>query len=165
MMDERSSFAEDARMAYQVAVDVAYTYATIIWSIFNAMLVANSIVVAGAVLLLSGSDKLVVLQALLPLAGLILCATWFLLAKRTQEQGCYFIYSAREIEDQHLAPIVKTLSRGGTFASGDSVSMIIDGREIIRRFTVWGRIIRGEWASYIVVCVFAALYVVLLFHL
>lgn len=156
---------EDARVGYQVAVEIAYNYATIIWSIFNAMLLANSIVVAGAILLFTGKDKFPIFKALLPLAGLVLCAIWFLLSKRTQEQARYFIYSAREIEEQHLVPTVKTVSFGGEFADGKSVSLTIGDKSMVRQLSFWGRMMSGERASYMVVCVFAVLYLVLLCHL
>ena len=80
---------ENARLGYQVASELAAFYGGAIWSMFNAMIVANSIVVAGATFVFTGQNSLALLKMLLPIVGLLLCITWFLLVKRAHEYSSY----------------------------------------------------------------------------
>ena len=155
---------EDARLGYQAASDLATFYGGAIWSMFNAMLVANSIVVAGATFVLSGSSSLLLLKNLLPIIGLLLCFTWFLLVKRAHEYSAYYILSAREIEERYLSDAVKTLARGGVFGSGKVVTFKLGGTEVTRRMSFWARLIRNEIVSYLIILIFVAVYIGIFFQ-
>jgi hypothetical protein len=85
-----SAELENARVGYQAALDHVAFYGEKIWAIFNAMIVANSIVVAGVVVILS-QPTLKILKMLLPVIGLLLCASWFLLVKRAHEFSAYYL--------------------------------------------------------------------------
>lgn len=163
--EQNFSKAEDARIGYQVAVDLATFYVEAFWSIFNAMLVANSIVVAGISFVLTNQPPLAVFRVLLPIVGLVLCITWWLLGKRAQERATYCILSARELEERYLGPQVRTISRGGDLADGRAVSLEIGGSQTTRRLSLWARLLRGEWTSYIVILVFVAVYVSIFFQI
>jgi len=149
---------ENARWGYQVAISCATLYAETIWSIFNAMLVANSIVVAG-ISFVGATQSLNLFIIFLQLIGLVLCFVWFLLIKRHREFTAYYVLSAREIEERYFLKSVKTLSRGGDFADGKSVILDIGQSKIKRQMSIWARLTRGEAASYIVILVFALIYI------
>jgi hypothetical protein len=155
--------AENARVGYQVALDFAAFYGGAIWSMFNAMLVANSIVVAGTVVVLSGQSSLAILKTFLSVVGLLLCVTWFLLVKRSHEYSAYYVLSAREIEEKYLSPQITTLSRGGVYGGGKAVSLHIGGALTSQRMSPWARWVKSEFLSYVVILIFAALYLMLFF--
>ncbi len=155
---------ENARLGYQVASDLASFYGGAIWSMFNAMLVANSIVVAGTTFVLSSNSPLLLLKIILPIIGLLLCFTWFLLVKRAHEYSAYYTLSAREIEEHYLSDTVQTLSRGGAFGSGKTVTFKLGGTEEKRQMSLWARLIRNEVVSYLIILMFVAVYVGIFFQ-
>ena len=154
-----SNGTEDARVGYQVASGLASFYGGAIWSMFNAMLVANSIVVTGITLVLTGQPPLALFKTLLPVVGLLLCMTWFLLVKRAHEYSIYYTLSAREIEERYLAPYIRTLSRGGALGSGKPVPLELGGSQTIYRLGRWARLFRNEVVSYFVILIFVVVYV------
>ena len=156
---------ENARLGYQVASDLAAFYGSAIWSMFNAMLVANSIVVAGATFVFTGQNSLAVLKILLPIIGLLLCLAWFLLVKRAHEYSSYFTLSAREIEESYLSGSVKTLSRGGIYGKGQAVTFQLGGKSVTRRMSIWARLIRNELVSYFIILIFIAVYIGIFFQI
>jgi len=155
---------ENARIGYQAAVDLWTYEGEQVWNRSNVMLVANSIVVAVIGLVITSQRPVPVLTVVLPITGLILCAVWFLLMKRGFDYSVYYVLSARELKEQYLADPVKTVSRGGDFASGKVVTLEIGGASITRRMSIWSRLLRAERASYIVIIVFAVLYTATLFQ-
>jgi hypothetical protein len=162
--EQSSVEADDARVGYQVAAGFSTFYSEMVWAIFNTMIVANSIVVAGISLVMTNQPSLVVLKVFLPIVGLVLCGAWFLMAKRAHEYAAYYLLSARELEEHYLSQQVKTLSRGGIFSNGGTVSLEISDGKTTRRMSLWARLLRGQWASYIVILVFLALYISILFQ-
>jgi hypothetical protein len=156
---------ENARLGYQVASDLSEFYGGAIWSMFNAMLLANSIIVAGVTYVLTSAGHLSLLKILLPVIGVLLCITWFLLVKRAHEYSSYYLLSAREIEEYFLKDSVKTLSRGGAFGSGEVIVFQLDGKQITRRMSIWALIIRNEVVSYLIILIFIAVYVGIFFQI
>jgi hypothetical protein len=53
--------------------------------------------------------------------GFLLCIIWYLIIKRGLSYERYWVYSAREIEEQFLSIPLKTISRGGTYSDGECV--------------------------------------------
>ena len=155
---------EDTRIGYQVAVDLSALYANAIWSMFNAMLLANSIVIAGLTFIFTGQNSLSLLKILLPIIGLLLCITWLLLTKRSQEYSHYYTLSAREIEECYLSKNVKTLSRGGSFGRGETVIFCLDGKQTKRRMSMFARLIKAELVSYLIIMIFIVLYISVFFQ-
>jgi len=131
---------------------------------FNAMIVANSIVVAGATFVLTSQTSLALLKGLLPIIGLLLCITWFLLVKRAHEYSIYYTLSAREIEELYLSENVRTLSRGGAFGSGQAVTFQLGGAQVTRRMSPWARSIRNEVVSYLIILIFIVVYIGVFFQ-
>jgi hypothetical protein len=152
--------SENARLGYQSAVDIATFYATTVWSIFNAMLMAHSIFVAVIGLVLTSNHPLILFKFMTPIVGLVLCVAWFLLVKRAHEYAAYYRMSAREIEEEYLEDSVSTVSRGAIFASGGSVTFKIGGRRMTHRLSLPVRTLaKGEELSYVAILPFAIIYV------
>ena len=155
---------ENARIGYQVATTLWTYEGQLVWSKFNAMLVANSIVLAVIGLAISSQHELPVFTIGMPIAGLIFCAMWFLVTKRGFDNYIYWILSARELEEQHLTDVVKTVSRGGDFADGKEIQLTINGKTKKHQMSWFGRLLRVEWASYLVIAVFAVIYIIIFIY-
>lgn len=149
---------ENARAAYQVAIEMWGQLGQEVWAKYNVMLVANSIVIAVVGLAFTSTRPLPSLIAYLPIVGIILCLLWFIMTKRSYDYQVYYLLSARELEEQYLASTVKTLSRGATFASGQTVSIDLANQAVNRRMSFWSRILSGQSASYITILLFVILY-------
>lgn len=151
---------ENARIGYQVATNLSIYEGEIFWSKFNALLVANSIIL-GAIALSMTNTPLVVFTLLTPIVGIILCGVWLSTTKRSFDYYKYWIFSAREIEERYLRDSVQTLSRGGKFAEGKDVEMTIGGERKQLQMSCWSRLLRVERASYLTISLFFLMYVVL----
>jgi hypothetical protein len=150
----------DAQLGYSTAIALMTYEGGLIWSKFNALLVANSVVVLG---ITAGAGHLRVLESrLLPAGGFVLCVLWFGLTKRAFDNYVYWILTARELEERHLAPTVTTLSRGGALAGGQTVTRNVGGRPKPIQISKPGRALTAAWNSYLVIAVFAALYLAIL---
>ena len=149
---------ENARWGYQIATSSAILFAEQFWSIFNAMLVANSIVSAG-ISFVKSSESLNPFSLYLSIIGLVLCFVWFLLSRRHQEFAAYYILSAREIEERYFSNSVKTLSRGGDFGDGKSITLQLGQSETKRKLSFWARLENKVAASYLVILIFALIYI------
>src|SRR5574341_1647444 len=105
---------ENARVGYQLALTMVTELMNVIWSIFNTMLVANSIVVAGISLILSSKPSDVMFfKIILSTIGLVICLMWFFIVKRHRDYLAYYMMSARELEEKYLSNGINFLSRGG----------------------------------------------------
>jgi hypothetical protein len=154
---------ENARIGYQVAIGLVTDLNSAIWSIFNAMLVAHSIVVAGLTLILTSQFSSSAFRTILSMVGLILCLVWFVTVKRHRDYRAYYLMTAREIEEQYFGRIVTTLSRGGEFANGKPTTLKIGGKKYVTRLSFWSRLANAESASNLIIIIFAVIYVGLFF--
>jgi hypothetical protein len=170
--------AENARVGYQSAIALWTYQGNLNWSRFNVMLTANSIILAviGVAftsqrslpvftlsLPLLGLVSLPVSTRLLPLLGLFLCAAWFLLTVRGYDFQRYWSRSALELEEKYLANSVKTVSRSRPYGKGEEILLEIGGESIPLRMGLWSRFAESQRRiSYLVIVVFAVLYVVTL---
>ncbi len=152
----------NARIGYQVAITLWAYEGQLVWSKFNAMLLANSIVLAVIGLAISSQRELPMFTIGMPIAGLIFCVLWFLITKRGFDNYTYWILSARELEEQHLTDVVKIVSRGGNVAEGKKIKLTINGKNKDYQMSWFGRLVRVEWASYLVIAVFAVMYIIIL---
>jgi hypothetical protein len=105
------------------------------WSRYNAMLVANSVILAAIGLTGDATERSFALDVGLPLVGILLCLLWVSLVARGFDYFAYWILSARELEERYMAAEVVTVSRGGPFSSGKPVSFVIDGKPYIYRMS------------------------------
>lgn len=69
---------ENARVGYQVATSLWVYEGETLWSKFNALLVANSIILGSIGLSMTASSRLVLFSVGMPIVGIILCGLWFL---------------------------------------------------------------------------------------
>ena len=152
---------EDARIGYQVAATIWAYEEQLIWSRFNAKLVANSIVLTVIGVVISSQQELPIFTIGMPIAGLILCVFWFLLTKRGFGMYDYWIASTRELEEEHLADTVKTVSRGGKFADGAKIQLLTNGKKKDYPMSWFGRL-RVRWVSYLVIALFIVMYIAIL---
>src|SRR5262249_14888563 len=118
----------DAQAGYQAAVALWVYEGNLVWAKFNALLVANSIVLAIYGLALGAAKVSRAFIICLPLAGIVLCLVWWAQTKRGFDYFTYWILSARELEESCLSEQVQTVARGGLFGAGRPVSMAIDGK-------------------------------------
>jgi hypothetical protein len=151
---------EDARVGYQTAVSLWVYEGTLICSKYNALLVANSIVLAVTGFTANTERPPISLRVGLPVVGVVLCAFWLLLTKRGFDNYVYWVLSAREIEDKYL-PDVQTVSRGGRFADGSPVVMSLRTGSVGLRMSKTSRLFKASTSSYVIVACFIALYVLL----
>jgi hypothetical protein len=150
---------EDVRVGYQTAVTLWTYEGTLIWSKYNAMLVANSVVLAATGFSL-GSTRFGAFAVTLPLACLVFCLFWWHLTKRGFDNYIYWVLSARELEEKYI-PGIQTISRGGAFADGAEVTLEIGGKSVSRRMSPASRSLRAATSSYGVIYCFAVVYVIL----
>jgi len=158
----RETDLEHARTGYVAAVELWTYEGDSIWTRFNAMLVANSVILAFIGLIYGSTGPSPIFKKGLAITGLLLCMVWLILTKRAFDYYKYWILSARELEEKHLSSVVKTVSRGGAFAEGEPVNFFIGGKMITYRMSWVGRSVRIAWCSYLVVTGFVALYILLL---
>ena len=147
---------ENARVGYQVATNLWVYEGETLWSKFNAFLVANSIVLASIGLSMAVSSRLAVFSIGMPVVGIILCGFWFLLIKRSFQFYIYWIFSAREIEEQHLSGSVQTISRGGKFADGKKVEIGIGGEKKQLQMSRLSRL-SVRWVSYLIIVLYSVI--------
>jgi hypothetical protein len=112
MSDERLA---NSRVGYTVAVNLLTHEEQQMWARSNAMLVANSIIIASIGVSLS-SDAIPNITKHLFLFvmagfGIILCYLWRCLAARTREKSRCWVQSADQLE-RPMRPTVKTLRYG-----------------------------------------------------
>lgn len=141
-MAERGSASEEsakdrlqkALVGYETAVHLWTYQGEQWWARFNIMLLANSMVVAAVTVVLTSSPSdtvwtllLRVLSVALPLGGVALALFWLALISRENVYADYYVWSARELEEQHLHDTVKTVWRGRELAEGKTVQIVTDG--------------------------------------
>jgi len=154
---------ENARIGYQVASNLWVCAAGILWSKFNALLLANSIVIGSMILSMTVSKCFSIFISIgMSIAGIFLCILWFLLTKRTLEGYEYWIHSTREIEEKFLTPSVKTVSRGGDFADGKEVSLNIGYKSKPMRISWFGRLLHDKVTSYAIIFIFFLMHILIL---
>lgn len=154
---------ENAKIGYQATIDLWSYEGQLIWSKYNALLVANSIVLAVIGLSFNSPNLSSLILVGMPISGVLLCITWFLLTKRGFDNYKYWIFSARELEEKYLNPPVKTVSRGGHFTEGKKVLIEIDNKNKNYQMSYISRKLKAEWSSYLVIGIFAVMYFLILF--
>lgn len=152
----------DAQVGYQAAVSLWVSEGNLVWAKFNAFLVANSIVLAIFGLALGTAKVSHAFVIGLPVAGLILCLVWWAQTKRGFDYFTYWILSARELEETCLGEQVRTAARGGDFGAGRPVSLSIGGKTQEIRMSRASRALKASIGAYLVIAVFAVLYVLML---
>jgi hypothetical protein len=138
-----------------------------IWSRFNMMVVANSLILGAILLTIANNHTLSVpFIRILCLVGLAVTFAWLVAHRRACEHIDYILLSARELES-HLADPVATIARGMMLSQGDEVTLTIDGEKRRLRLSWLARtgLARTEPFAYFVIVMLMVLYVAFLFML
>ena len=113
---------ENARVGYQVAVNMWIYQGNLNWNRFNAMLTSNGVIVSVIGFVLSSESRLTAFAVVLPVVGLVLCALWAVFAARGFVYHKYWALRARELEESYLVPAVRTVSRARPPGQGGEVA-------------------------------------------
>ena len=152
---------KNARVGYQVAANICFQSGALVWSQFNVLLVANSIIIVaiGMAMTSSTPDKYPIFLILMPGLGICLCIFWLLIMIRGTKQYDYYMYSARELEEKYLSNPIKTLSRGGDFLQGENIKIEIKQRSDLESYklNVLGKL-PMRYASIVVIVIFGIIY-------
>ncbi|MHB1416064.1 MAG: RipA family octameric membrane protein [Chloroflexota bacterium] len=136
-VDDRGEREQEQR-TLQLAIGMWHHDDANAWASYNAMLVANSLVVAAIAVLLSGDLEIPMLNVGLPLIGLIICSLWLLTHERHFTYRQYWIDTAREMEQRSLSPSCRVVSRAGLLDDGGVKVDIGPGDERHHSFSRWG---------------------------
>ena len=153
---------ENARVAYQAAVSLRTSRADELWSQFNALVTANSIILAVETFTIDSGSSPHFLSIGMAIIGLLLCLIWCVLHVRGVAFTGYYLFSAREIEERFLKDEVEILSRGGDFAEGKIVDFSLTEQKHSERMNLIGRILRVRSVAYLVILTFASVHLAIL---
>jgi len=145
---------DDIRVAYQGAIDMATHEGDGVWARFNVILVANSVLL----LALTTSTRQLPegWDAMLSIAGIVLCVVWLLLMKRGFTYETYYVIAARMIEQRLAEGSFHTLSNGKLLSEGKLVS--IDNEKLQMSPLA---MLNARWIVNVVIGVFIAAYLLL----
>jgi hypothetical protein len=158
---------DDIRVGYQVASNLWICENKIYWSRFNTLIVANSILLVTIGWFFSnklGDDEAflnIFSSMVIPIVGIILCIFWFLMSYRGSVYQKYWIFSTRELEEKYLVNVV-TSSRGGGLTEGKEVRFDFENSEPKIVKMPWFCKFRVEWSSYMIIGLFAFVYLIIL---
>jgi len=153
---------EIALAGYQAAIDLWTFSSAQAWERFNIMLAANSILIAAMGLSSPSGGEILLFRFFLPSLGVVLCAIWFLLVSRSFDFAEYYTFSARELEERHLSPIVETVSRGAVMSHGRRVHFEFNDGPASSRLAWSARRIRARTAAYVTMALFFIFYLLAL---
>ena len=109
---------ENARVGYQVAANLTASEVQMIWARYNAMLLANSIVLAVIAQFLIAAIKessiaLVIIPSFMSLVGIVLCIFWLCMTERKTKISMFYRFSARKLEEKCLGDNVNMIEKCG----------------------------------------------------
>jgi len=169
----------NARVGYQVAVNLEANEVRAIWSRQGAMLTANSIAIGASVLTLKAAIEaksfsiLVVISMFMSVFGILLCISWLCITERKHKTCLHYMLSARLLEEKYLSDPVNTLYRAGDWLEkntikkdreNDDKSDTFDfpcGKSIPVKMDCLGRLKAAKVSCFIIWC-FVGLYFVLI---
>jgi hypothetical protein len=158
---------ENARVGYQATLTVWIAKTRMIWSRFNVMVVANSLILGAISLTIGNNHPLSApFTRALCLVGLAMSLAWLAAHRRAFQHSSYLLSSARELEGLLADPVV-TISRAAIFSQGNEVTLTIDREKTKVRLSWLARtgLAKTESFSYFVVAMIMVLYAAFLFLL
>ncbi len=153
---------EIAKLGYETAIQLWAAEIQNRMSNYNAMLVANSLILAAIGFSYQTTGFYPQLRFILSSLGIVLCAIWYLSEKRAIEKAIFWLYSATEIEGKYFSDIFATLIRSSLFRRGETVTFQLQGKTKPRRMKFWGRILRTQVAFSFIILLFVIMYVAVL---
>ena len=94
---------EKALVKYQVAISKNISESEILWTRYSALLVFNTILITGIGFSYQSEESLPhLLELILPIAGLLVCYTWFMMTLRGFNWIGVWIKSANRLEKKYL---------------------------------------------------------------
>ena len=156
--DADGSRIENARVGYQTTIDLYNMESEALHARFNAMILANSIMIGGIGLAIAGQRPLYAVACFLSFIGLPLCILWAHMTRRGFDYANYLIKSACELEEHYLGDIVQTLSRGGDFEKGKKVEMQISDPDYKPQMSWFARRRTTQRTMFYVIVLFGVLY-------
>ena len=146
---------------YQVAVSMWKEQENQGWARFNVMLVLNGLIIT-ATGFTGGQTSLLVMNTLLPIAGLLISLIWLIFMRREVAWSTYYAMSARELEEKYLSDVVKTVSRGSVFQKGEVITFELNGQQQNLRINFLARNIREKATADWIILILVVFYVVTL---
>ena len=156
-----SKKTKNIRIGYQMAIEMWAHCGDEVWSRFNSMLVAHSIIVYAGISALLENPPFKNLIYILSVAGIVICFLWAIMMERAFAYQDYYLFTARDWEESasgELAPI-KTISVGRDFRHVGKNSDIKEG--CFDCISKWFLHINAKRASIYVIVVFEVLYIFL----
>lgn len=112
---------ENVRLGYDTSINLWTYQGNLNWSRFNAMLTANSIIMAVIGFVLSSQLHLFLFKIFLPIVGLTLCIVWIFLMARGEDYRKYWHSCALKLEENHLKDVIKTISEAKSVSKGGKI--------------------------------------------
>jgi hypothetical protein len=133
--EEDEAQLENARVGYQAAVSLMTFEGNLVWTRYGLMVLVHTIILT-AIGLTSGTSQpaRTITLGCLSLVGLVLCVVWWLVNDIGFRYFFYWLFSARELEEQYLRP-ARTLSRGIPLTQGEAATVVLGGKE--HQLPVW----------------------------
>lgn len=150
---------EIAKLGYETAIQLWAAENEGRHEEYNAMLVANSLILAGIGFSYQTTSFYPPVKYFLPIVGLIICLAWYMSGKRASERISNWIYCAREIEGKFFHGVFKHLYNGHLFGTGKAIEFFLEGKLRSRRMDFWGRLVKRRVLFNFVVLVFAIMYI------
>ncbi len=146
-----------AKIGYQTAIELVGLTSHEIYSRFNAMLTANSIILAVIGWAITSRGFPTLLTMSLPVAGMFLCGTWFLFVHHGVYWQDKFREEAQRLERQYYVDTFKLISTI-EMESPKSSKTKSQSPTLIRWFKFYN-------TSRIVIAIFVIIYIVMLFQI
>jgi hypothetical protein len=165
--NRRRERLENVRKGYEVANNLWIMSDQNYWAIFNALLVANTILLGSIGWFFSnnrGNDDCFLTYLsfiIIPFVGFLVCVVWFFISHRRSVYCRYYMYSARKLEEC-LAPL-KTMTDGSNLSEKEGVAFHFENgysRVEKIKFFPKGNVAR---LSYSVIFLFALIYLFIFF--
>jgi len=153
---------EIAKLGYEAAIQLWMGETQNRMSEYNAMLVANSLILAAVGFSYQITNFYPPVKYFLPIVGLAICLVWYMSGKRAVEQAIFHIYFARELEGKYFSGVFKHLHNGHLFGRGQPIEFILEGKPRIRRMKFWGRLVKRQVFFNFIILIFAIMYIAVL---
>ncbi len=153
---------EIAKLGYETAIQLLAAEKEDLMSKYNAMLVANSLILAAIGFSYQAANFYTPFKYFLPIVGTVICVAWYMSGKRTAEKVSFLIYCAREIEGKFFHDVFKHLYNGHLFGKAKAIEFFLEGKQRSRRMKFWGRLVKSRVLLNLIILIFAIMYIVVL---